>query len=270
VTVVVPFAGTDAQLGELRATLARLRLRRDDELVVADNRSDPVRTPGFARNQGAESARGDWLVFIDADTIPEPDLVDRYFEPPPKPQTAVLAGAIRDVALRPTAVARAGVSRQRMSQRATLDRPGTPYAQTANCAIRRDAFERAGGFDPSARAGEDADICFRLLRAGWALEGRPGAAVEHRSRESLAAWLAQMLRHGSGAAWIDRHWPGELPSPGPGRLIRRLAREATSAAGAVIRGDGERAVGALLELAGAVAFELGRLLPNTRGGGLKG
>jgi glycosyltransferase involved in cell wall biosynthesis len=270
VTVVVPFAGTDVQLGELRATLDRLRLKAHDELIVADNRTDPVRTPGYARNKGAEGARGEWLVFLDADTIPDPDLVDRYFDPAPKPQTAVLAGTIRDVALRPTTVARAGTSRRRMSQRATLERSGTPYAQTANCAINRAAFEHAGGFDPSARAGEDADLCFRLQRDGWTLEERPGASVDHRSRESLGAWLAQMLRHGSGAAWIDRRWPGELPSPGPRRLARRLAREATSATEATVRGERDQALGAVLEIAGAVAFELGRLLPNTRGAGLKG
>jgi hypothetical protein len=270
VTVVVPFAGTDAQLRELGAVLSRLRLARGDELIVADNRSDPVRTPAYARNRGAEGARGQWLVFIDADTIPDPDLVDRYFDPVPGPRAGVLAGAIRDVALRPTAVAREGASRRRMSQRATLERAGTPYAQTANCAIRRAAFERAGGFDPGARAGEDADLCFRLQRAGWTIEQRPDAAVDHRSRESLGEWLAQMLRHGSGAAWIDRRWPGELPSPGSRWLARRLAREATGAAQAAVRGDREEAVGALLEIAGAAAFELGRLLPNTRGPGLRG
>ena len=79
-----------------------------------------------------------------------------------------------------------------------------------------------------------------------------------------------MLRHGSGAAWIDRRWPGELPSPGPRRLARRLAREAARAAEAAVAASVKTAVGAVLEIAGAAAFELGRLLPNTRGAGLKG
>jgi hypothetical protein len=268
--VIVPFAGTDAQLHELSASLSRLRTAPGDELIVADNRSDPVHTPGFARNKGAEGARGEWLVFIDADTIPDPDLLDRYFDPVPGPQTGILAGAVRDIALRPTAVATEAARRSRMSQRTTLDRRGTPYAQTANCAIRREAFERSGGFEWAARAGEDADLCFRLQRAGWTIEERPRASVEHRSRDSLAAWLAQIVRHGSGAAWIERRWPGEFPPPGPAQLGRRLASEARAAAAAAVRGDRDRARGALLEIAGAAAFELGRRLPNTRGAGMRG
>jgi mycofactocin glycosyltransferase len=270
VTVVVPFAGSDEQLRGLEQTLSRLRLHPGDELIIADNRPDPVHTPAYARNAGARGARGEWLVFLDADTVPEPGLIEAYFAPAPGAETAILAGAIRDVAARPTAVAQRGVAQNRMSQRATLDGPGTPYAQTANCAIRRSAFEAVGGFEPSARAGEDADLCFRLRRAGWQLEERPGAAVDHRSRETLRAWLGQMLVHGSGAAWVGRRWHGELPSPGPARLARRLARDVAEAAHAIARGERQAAADALLDLLGATAFELGRLLPNTRDAGLKG
>lgn len=268
--MIVPFAGSDEQLRALRLTLSKLRLRPGDELIISDNRNDPVRTPAYARNCGARHARGEWLVFIDADTFPDPGLLDAYFDPPPEPGTAVLAGSIRDVALRQTAVARNAVDRERMSQRATLARNGTPYAQTANCAVRREAFEAVCGFCPDARAGEDADLCFRLQRAGWRIEERPGARVEHRSRESVAAWLAQLVRHGSGAAWVERRWPGELSAAGLRRLSRRLARDAADGASALARGDRERATDAALDLLGATAFELGRLIPNTRRGRLRG
>jgi hypothetical protein len=253
VTVVVPFAGSDEQLHELRATLACLRLQSGDELIVSDNRRDPVRTPAYARNRAADSARGEWLVFLDADVLPDPGLLDAYFDPAPNPQTAV-----------PTPVARANVARARMSERRTLERAGMPYAQTANCAVRRTAFESVGGFEAGARAGEDADLCFRLQRAGWALEARPRAAVQHRSRETLRAWLTQLALHGSGAAWLERHWPGEFPAAGPLGLATRFGRGAADALGALLRGDPGAAAAAFLDLLGMAAFELGRLLPNTR------
>jgi hypothetical protein len=270
VSVIVPFAGSDQRLLELQAALSALRIGPGDELIVSDNRQDPVHTPAYARNRGAAISRGEWLIFIDADTRPGPGMLDAYFDPPPGPRTAVLAGGIRDVAGRETAVARHTIARERTSQRLTLDRTGMPYAQTANCAVRREAFEAVGGFESGARAGEDADLCFRLQRAGWGIEERPGACVEHRSRDTVGAWLAQLVRHGSGAAWLERRWPGQFPRPGAARLAARLWHHASEAATALGRGERAAAGEALLDLIGGFAFELGRLYPNTGSRRLRG
>src|ERR1019366_10606941 len=144
-------------------------------------------SPAFAGNRGAERARGGWLLFIDADTEPEAPLLDAYFASPPAPDTGILAGGIRDVPGGRGLAARHTAARGHLSQRTTLDRPGTPYVQTANCAVRRSAFAAVGGFVDGVRAGEDADLCFRLARAGWQIEERPRARVAHRTRPGLSA-----------------------------------------------------------------------------------
>ena len=268
-TVVVPFAGTDAQLGELRSDASTASaLTPADELIVADNRSDPVRTPGFARNKGADGARGEWLVFLDADTIPEPDLLDRVLRSRRRARsTAVLAGRDQRRRAPPDGGRTREAPRgQRMSQRATLERPGTPYAQTANCAIRRDAFELAGGFDPSARAGEDADLCFRLQRARVGARGASGRgrrAPQPRVAGGVAGPDARAMgaaRRGSSAGGRASSRARDRGGSRGGSRGRRC-----EAAEAAVRGEREEAVGAVLEIAGAAAFELGRLLPNTRG-----
>ncbi len=281
VSVIVPFAGADADLERLLAALSGLRLAPGDELIVADNRAGArparrggaeiidasrIRTPAFARNQAARIANGEWLVFIDADTAPEPSLVDELFAVEPAGSTAVLAGWIVDVADRPTLTARHGASRARMSQLTTLESAARPYAQTANCAVRRSAFEQAGGFIEDARAGEDADLCFRLQDVGWSIEERRSAIVSHRSRATPSRLCRQLVRHGSGAEWLDRRHPGSSPAPSGGELARRLARSAREAAEAAGRGDRESVGLALLHLLGACAFQAGRLLPNTPDG----
>jgi len=277
-SVIVPFAGDRAQLAALGAALARLQLGPGDEILIADNTrtaSAPipvpdvtvlaapgVRAPGFARNRAAALARGQWLVFLDADTVPIPGLLDAYLRPEPAPRTAVLAGAIRDVAGGTGAAPRHAVARGQMREGATLRRAGRAYAQTANCAVRAGAFAAVGGFDESARYGEDADLAFRLSDAGWELEARPGALVEHRSRPTLGRLLAQLSGHGAGAAWLARRHPGEFPAPSALSLTRRCARSGRRGVAAAARGERAAALAAALELLETVAFESGRLRSN--------
>jgi GT2 family glycosyltransferase len=276
--VIAPFAGSAAELTRLVSELERLQIRPGDEVIVADNRTRPapselgairivdasgIRTPAFARNAGARHATGEWLLFIDADTLPSPTLLDDYFEAAPAANTAVLAGAISDVPASSAAVARHSAERSHLSQQTTMQREH-PYAQTANCAVLRQAFERVRGFEPSARAGEDADLCFRLQAAGFELEGRPRAIVEHRSRQTLPALLGQLARHGSGAAWVNRRFPETFPPAPAGQLARRFGRDLLAAARALATRDRGAARSRLLDLAGGLAFELGRLLPNRR------
>src|SRR5581483_10196456 len=87
------------------------------------------------------------------------------------------------------------------------------FAQTANCAVRRAAFQSVGGF-AEVRSGGDADLCLRLRAAGWRLEERRHAAVLHLNRANLASLLAQRARHGAGAAWLARRHPGAVPARG--------------------------------------------------------
>jgi hypothetical protein len=99
VTVIVPFAGTDAELDRCLAAMEPLGA---EQLLIADNRRAPraglVDARGFAssyfaRQVAARQATGEWFVFLDADTEPEPGLLGAYFDSPPGERVGVLAGA---------------------------------------------------------------------------------------------------------------------------------------------------------------------------------
>lgn len=236
-SVIVPFAGPQADLDACLDALRSLELGDGDEVLVADNRTMP--RPGrhgaveviaadgpassyFARGVAAARATGEWLVFVDADCRPDPGLLDAFMSPAPGDDVAVLAGAVEDVTERRTPISGYVEARHMLDQGRTLAHPERPYAVTANAAVRRSAFEAVGGFPDPVRSGGDADLCWRLAAAGWRLEERPAARVRHRNRETLRALLAQIHRHGSGMAWLDARWPGSFPPPGPRELVSRF------------------------------------------------
>ena len=122
--------------------------------------------------------------------------------------------------------------------------------------MRRDAFERVGGFSAPVYSGGDADLCWRLAKAGGRLESRPRALVRHENRASLRALLAQLHRHGGGMQWLDARYPGAFPPPRPRELLGRVAFFARAA----LRGP-ERAY-AGIDLVAGLAADLGRLHAN--------
>jgi GT2 family glycosyltransferase len=282
VDVVVPFLGSAASLGGLVARLSSLQLRDGDTVTVADNRpaGEPVvdgrgrvavvraperRSSYHARNAGAAAGRAEWLVFLDGDVEPPADLLDRYFDVRPGERTGVLVGGVRDEEVGPggPAVARYTELRRSMDQSNTLGLGEWGYAQTANCAVRRAAFDDVDGFRPDVRSGGDADLCFRIRAAGWGMESRADAFVLHRSRTSLRKLLRQRARHGAGAGWLAERYPGSFPKRRwPGLAVWALTSEARAAADAA-RGRRDDALVHAIEPLSVWAHEVGRLLPNT-------
>jgi GT2 family glycosyltransferase len=283
VDVVVPFRGEPAHLAEVRARLARLPLQPGDSIVVVDNtprraaapsdgavrviQGSEIPTPAFARNRGVAEGSAEWLVFVDADTSPSPDLLDRYFDPPPGDRTALLGGGVLDerVATGGGAAARYQYLRGAMSQEDTYRQVRWGYPKTVNAACRRAAFEEVGGFREDIRAAEDGDLAFRLRAAGWEVERRDRATVVHTSRQTARAFVVQKLLHGAGGAWLDREYPGSYPPRGLVGLFWWGLRATTSELlAAAWERDRDLAVWALFDALDMIMWELGRSLPNER------
>jgi hypothetical protein len=276
VDIVVPFAGSDSDLGDLVGRLSAMELADGDTLMIVDNRPDAVDIAGnvvaapaqqssyHARNRGAERGRAPWILFIDADVDPPPDLLERYFDTDPGDEVGVLAGGVEDAPLapEPTRAERYAVRAEQMSQENTLRAGPWAYAQTANAAVRREAFEQVGGFEEGIRSGGDAELCFRLRVAGWELASRPAARVVHHNRASTRSFLRQKARHGAGAAWLDSRYPGSFPPRDRRFWLERLLREVKTAVPMVARGRRDEAADLLFPTVVVWAFELGRFLPN--------
>src|SRR5262249_30841248 len=67
-----------------------------------------------------------------------------------------------------------------------------------NVALRRKVLEETGGFDESYRraSGEDNDLSYRVLKAGYKIAFAPDALVAHHHTSSLKRYLKEQYTHG--------------------------------------------------------------------------
>ena len=91
-------------------------------------------------------------------------------------------------------------------------RPGArvPYVPTTTLLVRREALASIDGFDEALRFGEDVDLVWRLVGAGWRVRYEPSVEVSHPSRPSLPKWIGQRVRYGTSAAALTRRHPGAV------------------------------------------------------------
>lgn len=182
---------------------------RDYELIVVDDgstdgspglaatyggrivRSPGHRGPGASRNLGVEHARGEVVLFLDADCEVHPDTLGRAaaaFGSSPAPDAVF--GSYDD---RPAAGGL--VARFKNLQHHYVHQRGRADARTfwAGCgAIRRSVFQAVGGFDgelfprPSI---EDIELGYRLREGGFIVRLCPAMQVKHLKRWTLASLI---------------------------------------------------------------------------------
>lgn len=84
-----------------------------------------------------------------------------------------------------------------------------------NMIYRRTALEAIGGFDPQfTAAGDDVDICWRMLDAGYALGFCPAAFVWHFRRNTIKAYYGQQRGYGKAEAMLFLKYPDRFNALG--------------------------------------------------------
>jgi GT2 family glycosyltransferase len=204
-------------------------------LVVPDELVRPIATegpvyPGAARNLGAAAASGDVLVFVDADCLLAPDAVERLVGGlDERGYAAVVGGVVPE----PGSYWLLCNNLMAFPEFLVGAAPGERSALASFClCIRRDAWERAGGFDDAFTvACEDLDLSYRLRRLGYRLGCVPSARVLHRPRRATIGDVWR-VHEGYGIFWrkITRRHADMLPFSQAAWASERLGAAGAAAA----------------------------------------
>ncbi len=229
VSVIVPAFNAAQTLAPcLAALLAQSYPREEYEIIVVDDGSTDAtadiaarlqsvrliraehRGAAAARNCGARSARGDLLLFTDADCEPTTQWIE------------TLCAALAD----PHVVGAKGTYRTRQRERvarfvqieyeekyARMRRAKMiDFIDTYSAAYRRDVFLVNNGFDESfpTASVEDQEFSFRLAEKGHAMVFAPDAVVYHRHAATLAAYARRKFRIGYWKVRVHRRHPGKM------------------------------------------------------------
>ena len=228
-SVVVPVRDHAAELASL---LDALHVPPRTEVVVVDDgtgdpavvpgaaagRADVLRHdtslgPGAARDTGWRASTGDVVAFVDADVRLADGWLDPLIAHLADPAVGLVAPRVRS---RPGPSLLERYERHRSPldlgarEARVVPRGRVSYVPTATVVCRRELLEQLDGFEPDMRIGEDVDLVWRAVEAGWTVRYEPTAEVEHRPRGSWGALVRQRMAYGSAAAPLDQRHPGAV------------------------------------------------------------
>lgn len=250
VSVVIPARNAAHFLASQLEALSRQNYSGDWEVIVADNNStdctaavasewvwrlpklriveaDDRQGVNHARNVGAAAARGDFLVFCDADDAASAGWLRAMAE---GARTADLVGGYLDQsALNTVSVRRWRPSLPRRKLPTVLGY--LPFAVGASLGVRADVYSAIGGFNEDyVGGGDEVEFCWRAQLARYVIGCAPDAVMHYRLRDQLWPLAKQAYGFGRSHAQLMRDFQAHGLGPVNAwaatqswyKLIRRL------------------------------------------------
>lgn len=170
----------DGQSEDKTVQIAKSYTKKLQKLTVVVS---PVRSIPDQRNFGTTHTTADWLVFSDADNILLPYFIERVKHFIKTQKTTLFTTWCAADSMVPNDALITLFSNIAVEGSIMLKRQFTPGPLTI---VRRDAFEKVGGYTSGMEWGEDYDLGKRLLDAGILMSV---------IRETLYVWSIRRFRH---------------------------------------------------------------------------
>ncbi len=207
-SVIIPVFNEENVITKCLESLAKQTVAKETEVIVIDDGStdktaDKINNflllrqkhagPGAARNLGAEKARGEILIFADADMEFAPDFLEKLTEPIRNGKTIGTFSKEEYLLNKNNPWARCwNLNLGRLAEKMHPD--NYPDTQHVFRAILKSKFEEAGGFDANIGYTDDWTLARKL---GTMAVVAPGAKYYHRNPES------------PGEVWRQARWFGK-------------------------------------------------------------
>ncbi len=168
----------------------------------------PNRGRAAARNAGAAVARGQALLFLDADIWAAPDLVSVHLSHHAETRNLGVQGRWKD---HPDSLVSMFMRSKNILPDTTVRRRRglSPYhVVTRNFSVDADAFRRSGGFDEAFKGygWEDIELAFRMVREGVTLRFDPRAYGDHFHIQTLEEAIDKSRQAGEAAVYFwEKH-----------------------------------------------------------------
>jgi GT2 family glycosyltransferase len=251
VSVLIAVHNGEAHLATQLAALGRQTTRPDEVILVDDRSTDRSREvigrfravlpemrlianeptesgKACCLNRAAATADGEVLVFLDQDDEASPGYVEEIARPAAR--YGFVFGRMEYEALNDSDHVAALWDRPNQDRAAVRwQSPGLPEISIrlgSGCclAVRRDVYERIGGFATDVAGADDLDFCIRAALHGFSYRQVPGAMLSYRFRHGAVHLFRQRIGYGRSWRLLETKYAaaGLLPRSGRGQPLRGL------------------------------------------------
>lgn len=231
-SIVIATKGRVQLLGELLESVlvARNNFPGDSEVILVDDSNEAdvkeieklcekydarriYHSPSVAekRTVGARAGKYDIVMFLDSDCIATPNLLNEHYKLYTEERVGGVAGLLEFVG-EDTWFWKA-VSKSPFV--VCFGLPGwmdeVPWTPTANCSVRKEVFEKVGGFDkdfPNKPGGEDVDLGLRITKLGYTFKCTKEGLVYHSKKTwiPVKAMFKRLWHYGVADYYLmDKH-----------------------------------------------------------------
>lgn len=164
------------------------------------------------RNVGARNAKYDIIMFLDSDCIATPNLLNEHYKLYTDENVGGVAGYLEFV------------GEDTWFWQAVDKTPFTicfsfpkwmdtvPWTPTANCSMRKEVFDKIGGFDrsfPDKPGGEDVDLGLRMIKAGYIFKCTAEGLVYHSKKTwiPVKSMVKRLWHYGAANYYLAEKHP---------------------------------------------------------------